>query len=454
MTLKPFCCRLTRRQLLTLGGAVLAGELVGPHAVSAQPIQAEPIRIGVVTPTQTPGVAVSASLYEVVGEAARLGALLGGENMSVHPGLNGRRLSVFPASSPTAEAAFRAGQRLVVAEEVHALVGGLGEGQAEILSAVAHEHKIPFFNIGSPNDALRGAACSPYTFHVEASAAMYLDVLVDWYTRLGHNRWFIVHEGSEAGAALHQRARKALRAWQRGAEVVGTAAVVQEQPVYLEELEQARGADANVILLLLEAQDQIAFLSQQESVGLDMAVAPFPDPVTQTRNYHAAIQYRAGTAGSGYRAALWDTTLAAHGAKDLNERFMSRWGKPMDPPAWAAYQAVKLLTEAVIATRTLDSATLIAYLESPAAVFDIQKGPATSFRPWDHQLRQPLYLVEATPGAEWGGGVRLSEQVNIVTLKGEVPASSDPEGSRLRQLDKFGNRATDDSCRLAGARQP
>lgn len=452
MAFKPFHSQLSRRQLLALGGAVAAGRLLGPRTVSAQPGQVDPIRIGVVTPTQTPGVAVSASLYEVVGEAARLGAILGGEDMSVRADLNGRRLSVLPASSPTAEAAFRAGQRLVATEAVHALVGGLGEGQAETLSALAHEHKVPFFNIGSLNDALRGGACSPYTFHVEASAAMYLDVLATWYTGLGHNRWFIVHEDAEAGAALHQRALKALR--QLGTEVVGAAAVIPGQPAYLGELEAAREADADVILLLLEAQDQIAFLSQQESVGLDMAVAPFPDPVTQTINYHATVQYRAGKAGSGYRAALWDTTLTAHGAKDLNERFMSRWGKPMDPPAWAAYQAVKLFTEAVIATRTLDSATLIAYLESPAAVFDIQKGPETSFRAWDHQLRQPLYIVEATPGAEWGGGVRLSDQVNMVTLKGEVPDATNLDGSRIQKLDSLGDDATADSCRLDGARQP
>lgn len=127
----------------------------------------------------------------------------------------------------------------------------------------------------------------------------------------------------------------------------------------------------------------------------------------------------------------------------------------MDPSAWAAYQAVKIFTEAVIATQTLDSATLVTYLESPAAVFDVQKGAATSFRAWDHQLRQPLYLVEATPGAEWGGGVRLADQMNMVTLKGVVPDASDLEGSRLRQLDSFGDSATAGSCRpnVAGTRQ-
>ena len=149
----------------------------------------------------------------------------------------------------------------------------------------------------------------------------------------------------------------------------------------------------------------------------------FPDPVTQSRDFFFRLQQVAPDVG--YRATLWETTLQEHGAGELNDRFMSRAGEPMDPSGWAAYAAVKILYESVIAAGTTEGAELVAYLESPEAVFDVYKGTDLSFRPWDHQLSQPLYLVKIDPEAAWG--VRVSERVEVARLVAELRVD-DPSG--------------------------
>ena len=107
----------------------------------------------------------------------------------------------------------------------------------------------------------------------------------------------------------------------------------------------ARSEPDLVLLLLADWRSELDFLSRYESSGLTPAVTGFPSPVTQTRHFYYASRQAAPVAGSGHRAALWEATLDAYGARELNARFAARWGQPMDPPAWSAYQAVKIAFE-------------------------------------------------------------------------------------------------------------
>lgn len=387
-----------------------------------------------------------ASVYDYIGEAARMGAVLAGDQLGNRAESLGMRLEVLLANSPTAEAAFRAAERLVATEDVCALIGGLGKGQAQALAAVADAHRIPFFHIGSPAQAPQSQACNRHTFHVEASPAMYLHALVDWFVQSAHRRWFLVYEDSGEGRSNHDLALTVLSQHASGGAVVGIAAVLPEQPSYTAEIETIRRSEADTVLLLLEARDQIAFLAQAESLELDVSVAPFPEPVTQSREYLATARYMAPRIGAGYRAALWDTTLEAHGAKELNELYMSRWGEPMDPSAWAAYQSVHMLLETVIAVGAAEGSELVNRLERPEAVFDVSKSTGVSFRPRDHQLRQPLYIVQIDPDAAWG--VQLSRKQAIARVAREAPYRDMPDVDLIRPRGPLEERADETRCRF------
>jgi hypothetical protein len=65
----------------------------------------------------------------------------------------------------------------------------------------------------------------------------------------------------------------------------------------------------------------------------------------------------------------------------------------MDSQGWVGWFAVKMLWESTLRARSTMPGALLMYLESDAAQFDGHKGRPLSFRPWDHQLRQPLYVA-------------------------------------------------------------
>ena len=431
----------TRRQFIALVGAAAAASGFSRLAL-AQGAEIPQIRIGVVVPARTGSSTVRTSINDYPGQGARMGALIAESTVGGETQAQGTLLDLLMANAPTAEAAQRAAERLVEADEIHALVGGIGEGQAEALSAVAEAAGIPFFNIGSSRDALRGDACGRYTFHIEASAAMYLDAMVARSAAARARRWYVVAEDNADGAAMQARAAEAVQRHGEGGEVVGTAAVAPGQAVYFNEINAAAEAGADCILLLTGEVDQLVFLSQYDTAGEAMPVMAFPTVVSQTRDYIATARYLAPNANPIERIALWETTLADAGADAFNTRFMSRWGEPADPTAWAAYHAVKIFADAVWESGSVEGEAIVSYLESEDAQFDVLKGGAVSFRPWDHQLRQPLYAVGVNQDGEWDA-LSLRDRVDVASHEATIPAAGDQGTERL---DQFGDGAGAGTC--------
>ncbi|HYR08344.1 MAG TPA: ABC transporter substrate-binding protein [Longimicrobium sp.] len=154
-----------------------------------------------------------------------------------------------------------------------------------------------------------------------------------------------------------------------------------------------------------------------------------------TRMYADALAARGGDAAEATEAVLWHPSLERFGAAQLNDRFRVRFGGEMDSGAWAGWMAVKVLWEASLRARTTEAEGLRAYLERDATQFDGHKGWPLSFRPWDHQLRQPLYLV-----APADGGTRVV---------GEVPARRSGDEAPSRELlDRLGTDASTSTCSL------
>ena len=132
----------------------------------------------------------------------------------------------------------------------------------------------------------------------------------------------------------------------------------------------------------------------------------------------------------------------ANGAEDFNERFHSRFSEPADPTAWTAYAAVRMIVQSVLKTGTQDPMALIRYLEAPTTTFEVNKGANVSFRPWDHQLRQPVFTVKIDQDIEW---VRTdyTTWVGLGAVEKMVPAA----GASVADLDRIGDTAADTTCR-------
>ena len=148
--------------------------------------------------------------------------------------------------------------------------------------------------------------------------------------------------------------------------------------------------------------------------------------------------------GSGPRVGVWPTmwhhTLSRFGATQLNERYYDRFGLEMDALGWAGWFAVKVAWEAANRASTTRGTDLVRFLESGRATFDGHKGRRLSFRPWDHQLRQIVYLVKPAKdagGAEW----------EVVAELPRIPRG--PTAASQELLDRLGDGEAESRCRLA-----
>lgn len=312
--------------------------------------------VGVILPLPTGNPA----LPDVSAAAAHTGALLAESMIARNTASGDPELRLLLSSSPTSESAVRAAARLVATENVTVLVGGIGDEQAHALSHLAEEHSVLFFNIGSTADELR-QQCLGNTFHVEASSSMYLDALADWYMTGETQEWYFVHEDSSEGRALLERAQIAIGA----AKAAGSAALSADFGGYTTAINDILEVDPDMLLVLLAPVSQELFLSQVELARLNVRATGFPHPLMQTRDFLTRLRQSAPTPSSNPRPALWDPLLIEHGAAELNNRFASISGEPMDPAGWATYAAISIAFDSAVATGSIESTELLTYLRSP-----------------------------------------------------------------------------------------
>jgi len=92
------------------------------------------------------------------------------------------------------------------------------------------------------------------------------------------------------------------------------------------------------------------------------------------------------------RVALWDPSLRAFGAEQLNARYRTECGREMTSDAWLGWFSMKLITEAALRARTTDARELDSYLRQARTQFDGHKGVPLRF---DERgvLVQPVYPV-------------------------------------------------------------
>lgn len=113
---------------------------------------------------------------------------------------------------------------------------------------------------------------------------------------------------------------------------------------------------------------------------------------SQAMRADAVQQWRKKQPDSQAEAHAWHASAELYAGSQLNKRYADHAGQPMTDQAWAAWAAVKLVSDTVARLRSGEPGELLTALRNDLA-FDGQKGVDMSFRD-NGQLRQPLLLVE------------------------------------------------------------
>nr|PZN92009.1 MAG: hypothetical protein DIU52_01185 [bacterium] len=410
----------TRREVL---GAVFAASglavLGGPAALLAA--GERDLRVGLVVPGGS------------AGEALERGAVLGAEEAARTAELLRRRFDLVTVRVGGGQEVEEAVRRLVAEEGVYAVIGGADAETFAALSSAAERHGVLFLNAGCADPVARAEHCRRHTLHVAASAAMYVDAVVQWAAgEAGLRRWCFVGAATPAGAAVYERARRALAA--QGGEAVGRIEVRAGTDDFAAVFREVERTGADLVFVDLAGEAWRRFLEHYSAAA----------PAFELTGLAPEDAGEFAGQGAGPRVGtwprMWHHTLSRFGATQLNERYYDRFGLEMDALGWAGWFAVKVAWEAANRASTTEGPELVRFLESARATFDGHKGRRLSFRPWDHQLRQIVYLVKPAKdagGAEW----------EVVAELPRIPRG--PTAASQELLDRLGDGEAESRCRLA-----
>jgi len=243
-------------------------------------------------------------------------------------------------------------------------------------------------NIRASDDSLREEQCRTNVFHIIPSYAMRADALAQYLIWKKWPRWFVVHgntpEDQDYVAMIKRSAARF------GGKVV--AEKLYDLPP------GARNTDSGY----QQVQGQIPMVTQQAPDHDVVWVVNSDDGFGDYLAYRTYLP-RPIVGTQGLQAIAWDSSYTEYGAMHLQDaipKIAKRAPTERDYTAWLGGRA---MTDGVMRSGKLTPPEVKAYLLSDQFRLEGFKGQAMSFRPWDHQLRQPIIL---------GGGPRVPVSVS------------------------------------------
>lgn len=240
------------------------------------------------------------------------------------------------------------------------------------LADLALKKGVVLINVGAPDVRLRDADCRAGMLHTLPSRDMLADALLQFLSVKRWSRILLVIGPKPADALYADALRKSARKF--GARIVEERAFdpagADIRDSATDELTLAtRGAEHDVVAVADEA-DAFGFALPYNTAS--------PRPVVGTQ---------------GLTPAGWGKPVESWAAVQLQGRFKALAARPMRPVDYAAWMAVHAVGEAAVQLKSADIAAIRTLLLSDRFEVGGFKGRALSFRPWNGQLRQPIYLM-------------------------------------------------------------
>ena len=290
------------------------------------------------------------------------------------------------------------------AEDVHFIVADLPAATLADLGRRFVGKPVLIFNVSSPDDALRGADCSPVLLHTYPSRSMLSDALVQFLVAKAWPQILVLQGPSPDDA-------ESVAALQRSAKKFG-AKIVETRPFLLSNDPRHR-EQSNVALMTEGVRYDVVYVA--DSSGEFGRFIPYqtslPRPVV---------------GAAGLMPTAWSWSWDRDAAVQLQHRYeKAAPPRRMGGADWAAWEAVKAVTQATVQARSTDFAAVKAVLLSDKLNLDTVKGNPGSFRPWDHQLRAPVLLSTADAVIERAPLPQFLHQTNVLdTLGVDAPETA------------------------------
>ncbi|MCC0806580.1 ABC transporter substrate-binding protein [Methylobacterium sp. W2] len=266
--------------------------------------------------------------------------------------------------------------RELVGKGIRYLVLALPADEVLAVADAVKGEQVTIFNTAAPDDRLRGADCRKNVFHVIPSRAMQTDALAQFFTLMRWRKMFLIVGPNENDKLYADAFRTSAKKF--------SLKITAEKPWTFGPLAKARGDTPT-------RSEAMVFTR-----GVDYDLAIVADEANDWGDYvpFRTVDPRPVAGTQGLIAATWHPTLETWGAAQAQNRFRRLAGRLMRPLDYQVWAAVRSVGEAATQKKTADPAVLAPYFADPAFSLPAYKGVSLTYRPWDHQLRQPIIVVQ------------------------------------------------------------
>jgi ABC transporter substrate binding protein (PQQ-dependent alcohol dehydrogenase system) len=225
-------------------------------------------------------------------------------------------------------------------------------------------------NAGLDDDDLRAAQCAPHLLHTTPSRQMLADALAQYLASKSWRKVLLLQ-----GPLPNDQARTV--AFERAARRFGLK-IVQTRPFKLSGDPRERDLANTRLLTNDRDHDVVAVMDSHGEFARTLPYATqWPRPVV---------------GDNGLIPMAWHPQWERNGGPQVSRAFKRISNRPMQSQDWAAWVAVRSIASVLSDDPRASIAQQLKRLRAGDVFVDGAKGPRLSYRAWDGQLRQPVFL--------------------------------------------------------------
>ena len=245
------------------------------------------------------------------------------------------------------------------------------------IADIARDKGILLFNVGATDDSLREENCRANVFHIAPTRSMLADALAQYLVWKQWRKWVLLY-GS------HERDHLFADALRRAATRFGGEILAEKE---FKDTGTARRTDTGVI----QIQKQMPVFTQ----GLpehDIVLVADESEVFGTYVPFRTWVPRPVAGSAGLIPSSWHPAHEQWAGMQMQNRFEKAMGRRMLSKDIQAWTAVRIIGEAATRTNSGEPDKIEAFIRSDDFSIAAFKGQKLTFRTWNWQLRQPIFL--------------------------------------------------------------
>ena len=235
--------------------------------------------------------------------------------------------------------AMSAMEQLAAGEEVAAVVGPYTSANANAVSALAEQYKVPQVIPAAAKEEITRQGRT-YVFRLNAPAREYASALLEAVLALGKPKTIaFIYESTDFGTSV-AAAGKAIAAT-KGLTVVADEAYQKGNPDYRSTLTKIKAQDPDLVFMVSYVADALLLMRQSREIGLNPKAFLGGGAGFDTAQFEGEREI----SNLVFSVTQWTPATGWPGAAAFDERYRARYGKKPTYHAACAYAAMMIVGE-------------------------------------------------------------------------------------------------------------